>query len=121
MEKHSPTDVGAINQKIENGQVKVKGKSRAHKRRKKQDKRTKTKVKQHNVTGVKGKITDQQIIGFLKAQDRHVTSTEIRDALHFKSRTQARRVLRRLANAKQVNITTKKISDRRQVYTFGIA
>ena len=115
-EKTSPTDVGAIKEKIDNGQVKV------NKRGSKTAKTgATTKSKKHSVKGTKGKITDAKVIAYLKAQDKCVTSTQLRDNLHFKSRTQARRVLRRLEKAGKVVVNTRKISDKRNVFTFECA
>ena len=106
-EKTSPTDVGVIKEKLDKGEVKVKG-------RKKQPR------KEHNVKGVNGKISDAQVIAFLKTQDSAITSTQLRDGLKFKSRTQARRVMRRMAKGDKptVKITAKQVSDKRQVFMF---
>lgn len=113
-EKHSPLNVGAIKEKIEKGEVKVKARRNVAK------KSTNTN-KEHSAKGVNGNISDAKIIAYLKTQNEAVTSTQIRDALHFQSRTQARRVLRRLAKAGQVKIGTHKVSDKRQIFTFEVA
>ena len=113
MERKSPLDVAEIKQKIDNGQIKVKaGKNTA--------KKNKTKSKS-GVKGNNGLISDAKIIAYLKEQDKHVTSKQIRDALGFRSRTQVRRVLKRLAKLKKVDIEKRKISDKRQIFTFGSA
>ena len=107
----SPTDVGVIKEKIDNGQVKVKG-SKGTSQQKRE--------KEHSVKGVKGSISDAQVMAFLKTQDLAITSTQLRDGLKFKSRTQARRVMRRMAkgNKPTVKITAKQVSDKRQVFMF---
>jgi len=110
-EKTSPTDVGVIKEKLDKGQVKVKG----SKQQKKEP------HKEHSVKGMNGRINDAEILAYLKTQNANVTSTQIRDALGFTSRTQARRVLRRLAKAGQVKVGSRKVSDKRQTFTFGVA
>ena len=114
MERKSPIDVAEIKEKIDNGKVKVKG-------NKNKQNTAKTTNKVHGVKGVNGNITDAKIMAWLKEQDEHVTSTQIRDGLGFKSRTQVRRVLRRLAKLKKVNIGRRKVSEKRAIFTFGIA
>jgi len=110
----SPTDVEEIKRKIEEGEVKVKGvkttKNTANKERV-------VKV----VKGKNGEISDEKIMSWLKAQGKAVSSTELRDGLTFKTRTQARRVMRRLAKTKVVRITTKQVSDKRAIFMFQIA
>ena len=105
--KESPLNVGVIKEKLDNGEVKVKG--------------SKQPRKEHSVKGVNGNINDAEILAYLKTQSGDVTSTQIRDALGFTSRTQARRVLRRLAKAGQVKTGSRKVSDKRQIFTFGVA
>ena len=102
----SPTDVGVIKEKLDKRQVKVKG--------------SKQPRKEHSVKGVNGNISDAEVIAFLKAQSGAVTSTQLRDGLQFKSRTQARRVMRRMAKGEKpiVKITPKAVSDKRQVFMF---
>ena len=114
MERKSPRDVAEIKEKIDNGKVKVKG-------NKNKQNTAKTTNKAHGVKGVNGNISDAKIMAWLKKQDEHVTSTQIRDGLGFKSRTQVRRVLKRLAKLKKINIGRRKISDKRQIYTYDIA
>lgn len=109
MERKSPLDVTKIKQKIDNGQVKVKASKSTAK---------KNTNKAHSVTGVNGKISDTEIMAWLKAQDKAVTSTQLRDGLAFKTRTQARRVLRRLAKRGVVKIKTKQLTEKRKVYTY---
>lgn len=101
-------DVSIIKEKIDKGEVKVKGVKA-------------TKKKARTVKGVNGNISDAKIVAWLKEQDGVVTSTQVRDGLGFKSRTQARRVLRRLAKAKKVIIRQRKLSEKRQVFTFTLA
>ena len=115
IEKHSPTDVGVVKEKLEKGEVKVKG------YRTKRNTAQKSTSKEHSVKGVNGKISDAKIVAWLKEQDGAVTSTQVRDGLGFKSRTQARRVLRRLAKAKKVIISQHKLTEKRQVFTFMVA
>jgi hypothetical protein len=105
-EKTSPTDVGVIKEKLDRGEVKAKGEKQPR--------------KEHAVKGVNGNISDAQVIAFLKTQDSAITSTQLRDGLQFKSRTQARRVMRRLAKGDKatVKITAKQVSDKRQVFMF---
>lgn len=119
-QKTSPLKAAVVKEKIEKGQVKVKGtKSKVKGTKSKGAKKNKsTKTKEHSVTGNNGKITDKEVIDYLKIHNKPCTSTQIRDALGFKSRTQARRVLRRLAKVGKVNIGTCKISDKRQIFTF---
>jgi len=114
-ESKSPTDVTEIKEKIDNGQVKVK------RRGKSQNKVKSKKTNMKGVKGANGNICDNDILAYLKEQDKYVTSTEIRDGLQFVNRTQARRVLKRLAKAGKVNIKKCKISDKRRIYTYGIA
>ena len=113
-EKHSPTNVGAIKEKIEQGQVKVRQSPKATRNVAKKN----TTNKEHSVKGQNGKITDAQVRAWIKAQEGEFTSTKIRDGLGFMSRTQARRVLRRLAKAGVVKIQTKQLSDKRAVYRY---
>lgn len=105
--KESPLNVGVIEEKLDKGEVKVKGQKRPR--------------KEHCVKGVNGRINDAEILAYLKIQNADVTSTQIRDALGFTSRTQARRVLRRLVKAGQVKMGSRKVSDKRQIFTFGVA
>jgi len=101
-------DSKIIAAKIDKGEVKVKG--------------AKTKqVKARTVTGVNGKISDAKIVAWLKTQDEAVTSTQLRDGVGFKSRTQGRRIMRRLEKAGVVRMTTKEISDKRSIFVFEIA
>ena len=106
----SPTDVGVIKEKLDKGEVKVNGSTQ----QKKQPR------KEHSVKGVNGNISDAQVIAFLKTQDSPITSTQLREGLKFKSRTQARRVMKRMAKGDKptVKITPKQVSDKRQVFTF---
>lgn len=107
----SPTDVEEIKEKIDKGEVKVKG-----------VKATKvTQKKARSVAGVNGNISDAKIVAYLKTQDEPITSTQLRDGIGFKSRTQGRRVMRRLAREKVVRITTKQVSDKRAIFMFQIA
>lgn len=112
-EKTSPLNVAVIKQKIDKGEVKVKGKSTA--------KQNKAQNKARSVSGVNSKISDAQIVSWLKEQDSAVTSTQLRDGVGFKSRTQARRVMRRLAKQGVVRIAPKQVSDKRRVFTFKMA
>jgi len=107
--KNSPLNVDVIKNKIEKGQVKVRGKS------------TEKQNKAHSVTGVNGKISDAKIVAWLKSRDEPITSTQLRDGLGFKSRTQGRRVMRRLAKAGVVRITTKQVTEKRRIFMFQIA
>ena len=113
--KESPLNVGVIKEKLDKGQVKVKGRRQAPAQQKKEP------LKEHGVKGVNGVISDAEVIAYLKTQDGCVTSTQLRDALGFQSRTQARRLLRRLARAGKVSISTKQLSEKRQIFTFGVA
>jgi len=116
-EKTSPLNVALIKEKIDKGEVKVKGvKTKQGKAQGKAQ--NKAQAKQHNISGVDGKISDENITAWLKTQNSAVTSTELRDALGFKSRTQARRVLRRLAKAGVVKIQTKQLAGKRKVYSY---
>jgi len=101
-------DPKIIAEKIDKGEVKVKGAKTTQK-------------KARTVTGVKGKISDAKIVAYLKKQDGAVTSTQLRDGIGFKSRTQGRRVMRRLAKTGVVRITTKDVSDKRSIFMFEIA
>jgi len=106
--KNSPLNVAVVKEKIDKGEVKVKG----------------VKAKQnkaHSVSGVNGKISDANVTAWLKAQDAAVTSTQLRNGLAFKTRTQARRVMRRLARRGVVRITTKQVTDKRRIFMFEIA
>jgi len=112
-EKTSPLNVAVIKEKIDKGEVKVKGiKTKQGKAQ------NKAQAKQHSVSGVNGKISDENITAWLKTQNGAVTSTQLRDALGFKSRTQARRVLRRLAKSGVVKIQTKQLTGKRRVYNY---
>lgn len=107
----SPLNVAEIKERLDQGKVKVKG-----------VKATKKKARSvAGVAGVNGKITDANIVAWLKTQDEPITSTQLRDGIGFKSRTQGRRVMRRLARAKVVRITTKQVSDKRAIFMFQIA
>lgn len=107
--KESPLNVDVIKQKIEEGKVKVKARRSAHKNT----------SKEHNVKGSNGqKISETEIVAWLKGQQSAVTSTQLRDGLAFKTRTQARRVMRRLARAKVVRITTKQLTEKRKIFVF---
>ena len=77
--------------------------------------------KEHSVKGVNGKISDAEIITWLKSQQSAVTSTELRDGLAFKTRTQARRVLRRLAKTGVIKIKTKQLTEKRRIFPFEAA
>lgn len=112
-ENKSPLEVGEIVEKIDKGKVKVKG-------TRKSKGKSKSK-KSKGVKGERGQISDAKVIAYLTAEGEHVTSTQLRDNLHFKSRTQARRVLKRLAKPKKVHIEKRKLSDKRTIYTYGIA
>ena len=101
-------DSKIIAEKIDKGEVKVKG--------------AKTKkVKAHAVTGVNGKISDAKIVAWLKTQDDAVTSTQLRDGVGFKSRTQGRRVMRRLAKAGVVKTSEKQLTEKRRIFMFEVA
>lgn len=109
-EKTSPLNVGAINEKIEKGEVKVKATRNVA---------NKNTNKEHSVKGVNGRISDAQVIAWIQQQDgEFFTSTQIRDGLGFTSRTQARRVLRRLAKTGVVKIKTKQLTEKRKVYRY---
>lgn len=101
-------DSKIIAEKIDKGEVKVKGAKTTQK-------------KARTVTGVNGKISDAKIVAWLKTQDGAVTSTQLRDGVGFKSRTQGRRVMRRLAKTGVVKITPKQVTDKRRIFTFEIA
>ncbi|MDH5782523.1 MAG: hypothetical protein OEZ35_02475 [Candidatus Bathyarchaeota archaeon] len=76
MNGKSPRDVAQIKEKIDTGKVKVKG-------NKNKKNTTKNTNKTHSVKGVNNNISDAKIIAYLKEHNKHVTSTEIRDALGF--------------------------------------
>lgn len=110
--KESPLNVGAIKEKIEKGEVKVKARKNVA---------NKNTNKEHSVKGVNGKIGDVEIVAWLKSQQSAVTSTQLRDALQFMSRTQARRVLKRLAKTGVVKIKTKQLTEKRRIFMFEAA
>lgn len=114
--KESPLNVDVVKEKIEKGQVKVKA------TRNVEEKNThKNTSKENSVKGSNGqKISEAEIIAWLKAQDKAVTSTQLRDGLAFKTRTQARRIMRRLAKAKAVRITTRKLTEKRRIFMFEV-
>lgn len=111
--KESPLNVGVVKEKIEKGQVKVKATRNVAKKNTPKE----LSVKESNGQ----KISEAEIITWLKAQGKAVTSTQLRDGLAFKTRTQTRRVMRRLAKAKAVRITTKKLTEKRRIFMFEVA
>lgn len=120
MNEHNPTETDVIVEKIEKGEVKVKGARKTRSKATTKSKATqKPKAKkQRPIKGDGCMITDKQIKKWLNKRTEPFTSTEIRDALKFKSRTQARRVLKRLAESGVVKITTTQLTEKRQIYSY---
>jgi len=83
------------------------------------------KTKSVKYVGAKGKVSLAKIVGILKAHiGTTFTSTELRDLLGMKSRTQTRRIMRALAKADNngfnVQISERKLTEKRNVFTFEI-
>jgi ABC-type polar amino acid transport system ATPase subunit len=110
--KSSPLNVAVIKEKIEKGQIKVKGRRNASKAKPKQ-----------GLTELQREIFET-LKRFNGNGNSNVTSTMIRDALGLDKETgrdTVRRVMRKLARLGMVKIGTKQISEKRQRYVYNLA
>jgi cell division septation protein DedD len=112
---NGPTDSKAVNDKIKNGNVKVKGKA------KRETKAAEPKPeKPKDEKPKKPTFTDEQFIVALKAIDHPATSREIVDKLGIEDKEYGRALVRRemasLADEKKVKITKEK-----REYRYSVA